>query len=411
MKDLFDDFDPLTALIKTDPMISGQLKKDKPTTSDALRCTETLHRYYQSFSEGSSIDPDEDEVDQYLYDCFSFQMRDSGMAANRKRNELTLRRIKQKGYWADSIPGLKKQYAKYSEKFTADDSNYVKAMSYFFLMAATDGLLCYAGTALPITEDEWFMAIEYGMLLADPTAFATDDLPSFALYLDGSIPYIWLALIVIHLATELERRGSTVPDLEKGHTLQAEIQKLQNDLAKADAAAEQQAKKAAVQAREEERRKWQKEILRVEYENDAALAAKDRYIRILERQVDIFSRPEAAFPEDFRAEPGPQIYEDSSDVILPEEGVLFLGGWPSILQLVRERHPRWMVIGPDGAERLRIGSSIKTVFFWHRYCSHKASISVFSQLADDAKVLFISNANVEKMEAEMRREFKRSQRG
>lgn len=145
----------------------------------------------------------------------------------------------------------------------------------------------------------------------------------------------------------------------------------------------------------------------MEHEKDDEIAAKDRYIQILEQQVEIFSRPERAFPGDFEERGTEEDSEKEDEVFLPEEGVLFLGGWPAILQNVRERHPKWMVIGPEGAERLRIGSSIKTVFFWHRYCSHKASISIFSQLADDAKVLFVSNANAEKLEEEMKREYKK----
>lgn len=146
------------------------------------------------------------------------------------------------------------------------------------------------------------------------------------------MPYIWLCLITAHLAVELDSRRKQEEKIEKGRIYLEAIQKLKDELEKQTAETDRRARAAADIAKSEERRTWREKVKELEENHCNDLAAKDRYIRILERQVDALSeappreerQKQDLLPEEKDEE---TISSASQKAELPEEGVVFLGGW------------------------------------------------------------------------------------
>lgn len=398
---LLSDQDAFPSGFPIDPKTAQQRGKDEmPTAFSALTSSEMLYRYYRTFEDEAR------ETDVEILTEEDKSLLKSHCPAAHRRNMITLKRIKQKGYWAENPLRLREVYSEY-ESTHEETSNVIHTLPFFYLMAATNAFACYGKNSRKFTEDEWLLAIEYGMLMYDPKVFAAEGLSSFAPYLEDAIPYIWLCLITAHLAVELDSRRKQEEKIEKGRIYLEAIQKLKDELEKQTAETDRRAKTAADKAKSEERGVWREKVKDLEEKHCNDLAAKDRYIRILERQIDALSeappqkeqQKQDLLPEGKNEE---AIASDSQKAELPEEGVLFLGGWEAIQKNIRDAHPKWTVIGVNGAERLRIGSSTKVAFFWYRYCSHKASQAVFAKLPVDAEVVFVSSANLELLEQEMR---------
>lgn len=398
---LLSDKDAFPSGIPVDSKTVQKLEKDEiPTAFSALTSSEMLYRYYRTFENELR------ETDEEILTEDDKNLLKSHCPAAHRRNMITLKRIKQKGYWAENPLRLREVYSEY-ESAHEETSNVIHTLPFFYLMAATNAFACYGKSSRRFTEDEWLLAIEYGMLMYDPKVFATEGLSSFAPYLEDAMPYIWLCLITAHLAVELDSRRKQEEKIEKGRIYLEAIQKLKDELEKQTAETDRRARAAADIAKSEERGVWREKVKELEKNHCNDLAAKDRYIRILERQVDALSEappPEERQKQDLLPEGKNEeaISSDSQKAELPEEGVVFLGGWEAIQKNIRNAHPKWTVIGVDGAERLRIGSSTKLAFFWYRYCSHKASQAVFAKLPVDAEVVFVSSANMDLLEQEMR---------
>ena len=397
---LLGDKDAFPSTFAVNSKAAQQLGKgEMPTAFAALTSSEMLYRYYRTF---------EDEVREIDGETLTEEDKSllkSHCPAAHRRNMITLKRIKQKGYWAENPQKLREVYSEY-ESAHEEKNNVIHTLPFFYLMAATNAFACYGKISRRFTEDEWLLAIEYGMLMYDPKVFATEGLSSFAPYLEDAMPYIWLCLITAHLAVELDSRRKQEEKIEKGRIYLEAIQKLKDDLEKQTAEVDKKARATAEVAKSEERALWREKVKALEDKHYDELAAKDRYIRILERQIDALS--EAPSQEEKQIQ-GRLPATKSEDIIvcepqkieLPGEGVVFLGGWESIQKNIRNAHPKWTVIGVDGAERLRIGTSTKLAFFWYRYCSHKASQAVFAKLPADSEVVFVSSANMERLEQEM----------
>ena len=87
--------------------------------------------------------------------------------------------------------------------------------------------------------------------------------------------------------------------------------------------------------------------------------------------------------------------------LLPEKGVLFLGGHENMVKKLRQEFPKWTYISSD---KLRRCSSInhKIIFYWTNHSSHSIMEYVYSKKSDDAVVLYVTATNIPMLIAEMR---------
>lgn len=195
---LLSDKDAFPSGIPVDSKTAQQLGKDEmPTAFSALTSSEMLYRYYRTFENELR------ETDEEILTEDDKNLLKAHCPAAHRRNMITLKRIKQKGYWAENPLRLRDVYSEY-ESAHEETGNVIHTLPFFYLMAATNAFACYGKSSRKFTEDEWLLAIEYGMLMYDPKVFATEGLSSFAPYLEDAMPYIWLCLITAHLAVELD---------------------------------------------------------------------------------------------------------------------------------------------------------------------------------------------------------------
>ena len=86
--------------------------------------------------------------------------------------------------------------------------------------------------------------------------------------------------------------------------------------------------------------------------------------------------------------------------VLPQKGVLFLGGHQNMTKKLRQQFPKWCFISDDHLKRCsRINQS--TVFFWTGHSSHKMMRYVYSKISADATIIFVTSTNLSLLIEEM----------
>lgn len=79
--------------------------------------------------------------------------------------------------------------------------------------------------------------------------------------------------------------------------------------------------------------------------------------------------------------------------VLPQKGVLFLGGHQNMTKKLRQQFPKWTFVSDDQLKRC---GSIKhtLVFYWTGHGSHKLMRYVYSKLPENASKQPLSNIDV-----------------
>lgn len=209
------------------------------------------------------------------------------------------------------------------------------------------------------------------------------------------LPLVFALLIhTIHTMDEYAAMGSNTAQgqLQKQvAALREEIEALKLELEEKTArldnlrAKAQDNTKAAIKQNTEAYHQYQSE-----------LREKDDYIDYLERQLRKQQTEELDFAirnEHFEQDPW-------KDIDLPEKGVLFLGGHQNMTKKLWNKYPEWLFVTDD---RLRTLDDVKYVFYWTNHGSHKMMRHVFSQLAEDTEIFYVTFTNIELLEDEMKR--------
>lgn len=79
--------------------------------------------------------------------------------------------------------------------------------------------------------------------------------------------------------------------------------------------------------------------------------------------------------------------------LLPQKGVLFLGGHQNMTKKLRQQFPKWTYVTDD---QIRRCSSINqtVVFYWTKHSSHKMMQYVYSKLPEDASIIYVTATNL-----------------
>lgn len=92
--------------------------------------------------------------------------------------------------------------------------------------------------------------------------------------------------------------------------------------------------------------------------------------------------------------------EVKSTIVLPQKGVLFLGGHPNMTKKLRQQFPKWTYVSDDQLKRC--GSISQTVvFYWTAHSSHKIMRYVYSKLPENASILYVTATNLPLLIKEM----------
>ena len=80
-------------------------------------------------------------------------------------------------------------------------------------------------------------------------------------------------------------------------------------------------------------------------------------------------------------------------MLLPQKGVLFLGGHQNMTKKLRQQFPKWTYVTDD---QIRRCSSINqtVVFYWTKHSSHKMMQYVYSKLPEDASIIYVTATNL-----------------
>lgn len=337
------------------------------------------------------------------------------------RNAKILKRIKEKGYYAQYIGELREIIVSKvaRERGNKQWKSIFMALTSFILLG-TKRFEVFKGVSFPISDDEWDYAIEFGFYLAKPDIYFSDSIPAFKMHLDECIPYIWFCLIFKHAMSELENRdnvenrfqelaelctqNSKLKDTIDNLTLQLRDEKRRTEREK-DAAAEQ-AKRAA---QEEEKAKSARIIRELRY----ALAQSEKRIAELTSQFSELSEHHVDGPEypqqekfmqDIQAMGESAQNSPSINIMLPEQGVAFVSKCESLIKRVQGLHPDWTFVSSE--TMAYIDSSVKLVFIDSKHIGHSFVSKVRAQCSQDTEVVLLSKRNIDCLELEMKTRYK-----
>ena len=98
---------------------------------------------------------------------------------------------------------------------------------------------------------------------------------------------------------------------------------------------------------------------------------------------------------------------NSAANVLPQKGVLFLGGHQNMTKKLRQQFPKWTYITDDQFNR-KASLNQAVVFYWTGHSSHKMMRFVYSRLPEDANIIYVTATNLPLLIAEMQSIYQRT---
>lgn len=344
--------------------------------------------------------------------------------AQRKKLERTLKRIKDRGMFENCaskfwVPDF---------EFNGPDGLQKNKPNWQRVRNLICGLMQCGSkvdfTIHALTDEEWFSAIETAVALHYPEDIVDDSVSSYAVHIPELMNEIWILVVFIHMANSyesllMESRADRIKSDEydeladkyrslfSAYNKIVEKQALENEntrVAEIREQAERQKKEDSkkIFALERDAEKLRQEVEKLRREKDHIADLWSREMDALTSEAD--NGELCSEEENQRVDESQYTDEELFGAVeLPEKNVLFLGGWPKLVQSVKQRHPHWLFIN-SGDDRHNKGSErIDTVFFFYGYISHKLAWRVYNELRDDVETIFISQKNEAKMELEMKK--------
>lgn len=90
--------------------------------------------------------------------------------------------------------------------------------------------------------------------------------------------------------------------------------------------------------------------------------------------------------------------------LLPEKGILFMGGHQNMVKKLRQQFPKWTYV-PDDKMRRYPNINHKIVFYWTKHSSHSMMERVYNKLPDDAVILYVTATNIPMLIKEMQHRY------
>jgi hypothetical protein len=92
--------------------------------------------------------------------------------------------------------------------------------------------------------------------------------------------------------------------------------------------------------------------------------------------------------------------------VLPQKGVLFLGGHQNMTKKLRQQFPKWTFVSDDQLKRC--GNVNPTlVFYWTGHSSHKMMQYVYSKIPENTNILYVTATNLDLLIKEMQYTYQR----
>lgn len=338
---------------------------------------------------------------------------DSDRSARTDRLSHTLKRIKDKGYYANDATRL----VKISGKLGVSVQNMLDSLMYSVESVAD--AISWEDVDLP--ETAWRLAIDSVMSIYHPEAHA-DPFTMYAPFIDAEIDKIltWVLFLsyIRTQDTELTYSLCRMEDQVPPNEADCEKDKDEGDALSATLLANAKALEASKQriaelerALTHEKRTHQKEIMKLEHQlADIQKTTQKKILSLREQNTQLMEfilhmdtpKTQDAEEEDEGTPLPPQAPEKKEYALpLPESRVLFLGGHPNLLKKVEARHPNWQFMN-DGNYRSRPASNTADViFFWTAHSSHSLPQKAFSDLGNIPPIVYVTATNIDRLEQEM----------
>lgn len=345
-----------------------------------------------------------------------------------RRNKRLINSIKSHGYYAKDFYELSARIRQRMQlALVATDQNTLDAPVLKFVLTILYGKYTENSTHC-FSDNDWETAIELGIFLVSPEAYAKENEVPLDDYVDKHLdvycPYIWLSLLFIHMTNELTLRvdDTTFQALKKEKNMLAqqvenyrrkadELQRSLNESEQCSAIALSRAvREAESKARSDERQKQAREIkLRERTIREQAKEIEElrNQLKALSDEGHMNSSKPAAPQSTILTEPSTNMAADaeSSDlnIELPSRGVAIVGDDRTLLRKVVKSHPDWVLISAKSVAS--IDPSISLVIIHTKNVGHDLGERVRAKAPAGAEVIYVSRTNLNLLEQEIQKRY------
>lgn len=85
--------------------------------------------------------------------------------------------------------------------------------------------------------------------------------------------------------------------------------------------------------------------------------------------------------------------------MLPEKGIMFLGGHINMTKKLKQKYPKWAYVSDENIRKNCC--NVKIIFYWTAHGSHKLMRKVYSKIPSDTQIIYVSSTNIDYLEREM----------
>lgn len=253
-----------------------------------------------------------------------------------------------------------------------------------------------------ISENTWKMAIEFLVFSLDPDLYYSDSF--LAIFLEQNCTALYMMVLLVYWAQMFSNNlyhslsqpkedplAQSMKELESlkaaNSQLEHKVSELKDNLA---------ASKAKIS--ELEKRHWREMLAR-----DAENRALSKLL-----QEDDPLEPEAieAPPTEIQdpAINDPHPFTEQELLLLPETGVLFLGGHQNIHKALTNYFPDWQYININDST-FSVPKSCKIVFCWYNHITHSAYQRLKRNMIKGTPICYVTATNPDRLILEMREQY------
>lgn len=299
--------------------------------------------------------------------------------------ERTLKSLKQKGLYQKNVDHLAQ-----NEGFL----NITELLSMLSTIEDAKGIDKFLDSEIP--ERIWINAIEITMCLynKDQVKKGPDnyifEIKEHIKELYVIAYFLWANEYQLKEFKEKQnKKTSKEPQKEKSH-IKEKIEKKTRDLQ---------------QELENEKEKNKKEEERLKRE----LAKREKEIehlkKLLKKKENIEKETEVEKPVDSpetAVEPQEISGEEYKKVVLPEKGVVFLGGHENLIKKLRMRHSEWKFVNKEGGFSFS-ATKTKLVFYYSEQISHGMAQHLAAKIPENTPLIYITGTNLERIEDQIKK--------
>lgn len=310
--------------------------------------------------------------------------------------------LKRKGLHADTAEGLRQLIDK--------KRPWVSTVEFDSLLDMACGMYGVEVWDCALTERDWRYAIELVMIHRHPVEFY-DHASSmqWGLFVEQDYRLIWMLVYLCgyaHTVSAICQENRATVD--QAHGIVTMMDGFQEDMSRC------LSEKDALEARLAEAEAALKSAEKPFRSRIAELEAENRKLRRAVKSLEAAERASmtvgaASEPSGDDAEfdldagmAATQEEHDSVEGALPDTGVLFVGGHPSLQAKLRAMHPKWKFMAPEASYKsLDDNMALSVIYVFTKHLSHKLYDKV-KRTYPDVPIVYVRASNLDKLETNMR---------